>query len=131
MRLPIVVAFLVFGLQGPVSADVISLLPPDDAAVLKRCPAALADLDQVADISQTKQHASAKASPAESRVAACRALFALADNAEKMVSDLRACQAQGMIDAQALIQRTARSAAETRSTAEEINSMQKVCGHQP
>lgn len=131
MRLPIVVVLLVLGLQGPVSADAISLLPRDEAAVFKQCPPALADLDRDAAIAEAQQQFSATVSRAEAGVAACRALFALADNAEKMVSDLRACQAQGMIDAQALIQRMARSAAETRSTAEEINSMQKVCGHQP
>ncbi|MGI3899455.1 MAG: hypothetical protein ACRYGP_29240 [Janthinobacterium lividum] len=129
MRLPIVVLLLVVGLQGPVSADVISLLPPDDAAVLKRCPAALADLDQVAAISEAQQQASAIASRADAR-AACQALRALADNGEKTVSDLRACQAQGMINAQALIQRMAKSAAEARSTAAETDSMQKACGLQ-
>lgn len=75
--------------------------------------------------------AKAANSKTEGMAITCRATMDLAVNAEKVVSALKECRTQGVIDAQPLILRMEKAAAESRAAAKELNSMQAVCHQQP
>lgn len=131
MRFAVLAVSLTFFSQPAISEDLASRMAASEAetVAMKRCPVALADVNALQSmISELTKQTAGSNSKSDGLALACRSLSDLNDNSQKIIDDLKSCQAHGLINALAVIQRL-KKRFESEKASQGLE--RRICSSQP